>query len=203
VLLAPCRQRLDRGSARLGPGLLRNARVHERQLAEAATRLSRCAPAARLAKLRGRLDAIRLQRLADAALLAARQRLQSRAERLTGARGALIRAERLRIASARQATADLLDRARRALGTQIAARRSRLGSRAELLVSLGYKAVLARGYVLVRGEDGRAVVAAAQVGPGQLLRLDFADGIVRAVTEGERIRKRRSTEEPQPTLFDA
>ena len=48
------------------------------------------------------------------------------------------------------------------------------------LESVSHKAVLARGYAAVFSGDGHPVTAAAAVKPGAALRIDFADGSVRA-----------------------
>jgi exodeoxyribonuclease VII large subunit len=46
--------------------------------------------------------------------------------------------------------------------------------------------VLARGFALVRDEQGHAVRAAANVGPGARLDLEFADGRVAATADADR-----------------
>jgi exodeoxyribonuclease VII large subunit len=51
---------------------------------------------------------------------------------------------------------------------------------------LSYRSVLARGFVLVRDEHGLAVRAAASVGPGARLDLEFADGRVAATADADR-----------------
>jgi exodeoxyribonuclease VII large subunit len=51
---------------------------------------------------------------------------------------------------------------------------------------LSYRSVLARGFALVRDEQGRAVHAAAGVGPGARLELEFSDGRVGATADADR-----------------
>jgi exodeoxyribonuclease VII large subunit len=46
--------------------------------------------------------------------------------------------------------------------------------------------VLTRGFALVRDEQGRAVHAAAAIGPGARLNLEFADGRVAATADTDR-----------------
>jgi exodeoxyribonuclease VII large subunit len=70
------------------------------------------------------------------------------------------------------------------LTQRIAADRARLAAHAQLLGSLGYKNVLARGFALVRDDAGLPVRAATAVAAGQRLSLEFADGRV-AVREGD------------------
>jgi exodeoxyribonuclease VII large subunit len=55
-----------------------------------------------------------------------------------------------------------------------------------LLAALSYRSVLARGFALVRDEDGLAMHAAASIGPGARLDLEFADGRVGATADADR-----------------
>jgi exodeoxyribonuclease VII large subunit len=55
-----------------------------------------------------------------------------------------------------------------------------------LLAALSYRSVLARGFALVRDEAGHAVRAAAGVGPGARLDLEFSDGHVAATADADR-----------------
>jgi exodeoxyribonuclease VII large subunit len=91
----------------------------------------------------------------------------------------------------------------RALAGLIALRRQRLEGVGQLLVSLSYKSVLARGYALVRGADGRAIRSAAAIAPGQPLAIEFADGTARATADGAPRGKRKAGGEAgQGTLFE-
>ncbi|MGA9091520.1 MAG: exodeoxyribonuclease VII large subunit, partial [Bradyrhizobium sp.] len=49
-----------------------------------------------------------------------------------------------------------------------------------------YRSVLARGFALVRDGEGHAVHAAASIGPGARLELEFADGRVGATADADR-----------------
>jgi exodeoxyribonuclease VII large subunit len=60
-----------------------------------------------------------------------------------------------------------------------------LQARARILDSLSYKAVLARGFVLVRGPEGALKHRAISVKPGETLTLIFTDGETRAVAAGK------------------
>jgi exodeoxyribonuclease VII large subunit len=74
-----------------------------------------------------------------------------------------------------------LDRSQaRSLATLLARSRAKLDGQAKLLQSLGYDNVLARGFALVRGEDGAMLRRAAEVKPGAALDIEFADGHVGA-----------------------
>jgi len=74
-----------------------------------------------------------------------------------------------------------LDRsASRALAALIGRARQRLDARTQLLSSLGYHNVLARGFTLVRDDEGRMLRRAAEVTGGERLDIEFADGHVPA-----------------------
>jgi exodeoxyribonuclease VII large subunit len=55
-----------------------------------------------------------------------------------------------------------------------------------LLAALSYRSVLTRGFALVRDARGVAVHAAASVGPGAHLSIEFADGRVGAIADADR-----------------
>jgi exodeoxyribonuclease VII large subunit len=203
TLLAGQRQRLDLASARLAPALLGNARQHDRLLRGAAQRLGRCSPHLRLASLRGRLVAGR-ERLPGAAKRLIQEkahRVEGLSARLAGGRGALIRAERTRIATAYEHLQRLREGSRRASQASIERWSGRLDGLGALLASLGYRAVLARGYALVRDERGRALSDAERVQAGQAMAIEFHDGTIRAVASGTRVRRRLAAE-VQASLFD-
>jgi exodeoxyribonuclease VII large subunit len=60
-------------------------------------------------------------------------------------------------------------------------RLERLGA---LLASYSYENVLARGFAVIRGPDGEALMRAAETSAGQRIEIGFADGAVPA-TIGE------------------
>jgi exodeoxyribonuclease VII large subunit len=55
-----------------------------------------------------------------------------------------------------------------------------------LLSALSYRGVLARGFALVRDDAGHPLHAAASVGPGARMSIEFADGRVGAIAEQDR-----------------
>jgi len=63
---------------------------------------------------------------------------------------------------------------------------ARVGHSGQLLAALSYRSVLARGFALVRDEHGHALRAAASIGPGARLELEFADGRVGATADTDR-----------------
>jgi exodeoxyribonuclease VII large subunit len=90
-----------------------------------------------------------------------------------------------RAASASRDRLIRLDRSRsRSLATLLDRSRAKLEGQAKLLGTLGYHNVLARGFALVRGEDGAMLRRASEVKPGAALDIEFADGHVAAHVDG-------------------
>jgi exodeoxyribonuclease VII large subunit len=90
-----------------------------------------------------------------------------------------------------------LDRSRRrAIEARLGRDRIALGNQGKLLTSFGYQNVLARGFTLVRDEEGRMLRRAVDVKTGQALDIEFADGHVDA-TAGERDRKDAGASKPR------
>jgi exodeoxyribonuclease VII large subunit len=82
----------------------------------------------------------------------------------------------IRIAHARERLANLDARALRCERVHLTRERGRLDSLTRILDSISYKAVLARGFALVRGGDGNIRRRAGEIKPGEGLALVFADG---------------------------
>jgi exodeoxyribonuclease VII large subunit len=80
----------------------------------------------------------------------------------------------------------LSERAHRALATLRQRLEARVAHSGQLLGALSYRGVLARGFALVRDEQGHAVHAAAAIGPAAHLTLEFADGRVGATADTDR-----------------
>ena len=64
-------------------------------------------------------------------------------------------------------------------------RTARVERAERLLVAFSYREVLKRGFALVRDGDGRPLHAAADVSTGLRLDIEFADGRVGAIADGE------------------
>jgi exodeoxyribonuclease VII large subunit len=120
---------------------------------------------------------------ARAVLQRRRDRFAGLAIRLKSSRLANAQAQRSKIARARERAQRLAERARRALATAMQRHDARVGHAGQLLTALSYRGVLARGFALVRDEQGHALRAAAAVAPGANLILEFADGRVAAIAE--------------------
>ncbi|MEX2649843.1 MAG: exodeoxyribonuclease VII large subunit [Alphaproteobacteria bacterium] len=104
---------------------------------------------------------------------------------LATAAGALRPRDLLRdVARHRRDVARLGDRLHEASTRRVAEARERLAHGARLLDGLGYRQVLARGFVLTRDDAGAPVTSAAQAVPGKTLTLTYHDGERRATVAG-------------------
>jgi len=97
---------------------------------------------------------------------------------------------------------------RRGVDTLLTRARTRLDAQAKLLSTLGHQNVLARGFALVRSEDGTMLRRGAEVKPGMGLDIEFADRHVPAhadpqmrTAEAEAKPRPRGADEKQGTLL--
>jgi exodeoxyribonuclease VII large subunit len=130
-----------------------------------------------------------------------RDRFAGLAIRLKASKLSNAQAQRQAIARNRERVLRLAERARRALGTAMQRDQARVAHSGQLLAALSYRSVLARGFALVRDEAGHALHAAASIGPGARLDLEFADGRVAATSDADRPAATRpaiSAVEPKP-----
>jgi exodeoxyribonuclease VII large subunit len=131
-----------------------------------------------------------------------RDRFAGLAIRLKASRLSNAQAQRQAIARDRERAQRLADRARRALATAMQRLSARVAHSGQLLGALSYRSVLTRGFALVRDEQGHPVHAAAGVGPGARLDLEFSDGRVAATADADRPAARRIAKpvasEPKP-----
>jgi exodeoxyribonuclease VII large subunit len=115
-----------------------------------------------------------------------RDRYAGLAIRLTASKSSNAQAQRQIIARDRERAQRLADRARRALLIAMQRHQARVAHSGQLLAALSYRSVLTRGFALVRDEQGHAVHAAAAIGPGAHLSLEFADGRIAATADADR-----------------
>ncbi|MBI5780754.1 MAG: exodeoxyribonuclease VII large subunit [Rhodocyclales bacterium] len=135
-------------------------------------------PAARLSEARRRLEALhaRLTAAQRRTLAESRLRLDAFHRRLAGARPTL---------AGHHARLDAFaQRLPRAAAQALEAPRRRLERLEDRLQALDPKAVLARGYALVSDAGGQVLTSAAQLAPGQDIRLEFHDGRAAAEVVG-------------------
>jgi exodeoxyribonuclease VII large subunit len=186
-LLAIPRQRLDGAAFALPRGLKANTHAHFRSFAHLSARLT-------LRVLRGQLTQAqqRLTVCGERLTHSTRNLSRSRADRFAGLAIRLktsklsnALAQRQAIARERERTLRLAERARRAFAISTQRLSARVAHSGQLLGALSYRAVLARGFALVRNEEGHAVRLAADVKPRARLSVEFADGRVAATAEGD------------------
>ena len=202
ALLAIPRQKFDRASERLGAALRDYLHRYQQGLGRAAALLARHAPQAELARARARCEALalRLSRARTASVDDRAERLKVLSDRLRPAFAGQVRLARQ---SGVHLTA-LGERLASAFALELRRRREKLVFLEQMRQALGYGAVLARGFVLARGEDGAPLRRARDVAEGARLSLQFADGFVHAVAgatpspaaEGKKPRPPRGTEKP-------
>ncbi|WP_445492609.1 exodeoxyribonuclease VII large subunit [Rhodopseudomonas sp. RCAM05734] len=187
-LLAIPRQRLDGATSGLPRALKANTSSHHRRFAQASAGLTLRVLRAQIAQATHRftVSGERLTLSARAALRQRRERFAGLSIRLQASKSANAQAQRNAIARERERTLRLSERAHRALTTLIQRQPARVLASGQLLGALSYRGVLARGFALVRDEHGAAVHAAANIGPGARLNIEFADGRVGATADGDR-----------------
>ena len=187
-LLAIPRQRLDGAASALPRGLKANTHAHFRRYAASSARLTVRVLHGQVAHARQRLTASgeRITHSARSLLRSRRDRYAGLEIRLKASKLANAQAQRQTIARHRERTLRLAERAHRALATMRQRLEARVAHSGQLLGALSYRGVLARGFALVRDEQGHAVHAAAAIGPAAHLTLEFADGRVGATADTDR-----------------
>jgi exodeoxyribonuclease VII large subunit len=145
--------------------------------------LSRALPAADelLAVPRQRVDACveRLPRALRANAQLHRTQFTSKAARLSP------RLLKLRFAHSSEIVVALGQRAHRAYDIFLRRHADRLRGAGQLLVAYSYRGVLARGFALVRDGEGHPLHSAAAVAGHMKLDIEFSDGRISAVADGE------------------
>jgi len=107
---------------------------------------------------------------------------------------------RNRMAVAAERVGVLAGRAERSERARLGEARRHLEGLARVLEGLSYRAVLDRGFALVRGEDGTMRRRAGAVKSGEALTLSFADGETKAVASASRTVKKKQRAD-QGSLF--
>ena len=204
-VLAIPRQRLDAATSALPRALTANTQLHHRRYARAAGQLTLNVLRAQVAQARQQVTTggIRLAHCARAVTRQRRDRFEGLALRLKAARFATAQAHRAALLRDGERTQRLAERARRALSTLLQRQHARADHAGQLLAALSYKSVLARGFALVRDEAGHALRNAASVAPGMRLDLEFADGRVAAIADGDPAASPPRREPPKTTAKPA
>jgi exodeoxyribonuclease VII large subunit len=174
-LLALPRRRFDEATSRLGRALTvsierKRARLERQRLTPAT--LSRRLNETR--RLTGR-DIARARAAFVAIVRQSRTRFQRTSARLSPA--PIVRRQRLQA----DMLAGLARRQDQAMARRLDRLRAALTQADRLLATLSHKAVLARGFALVKDADGAVVKSVADLAPGAALELEFADGKAEAI----------------------
>ena len=189
-LFALPRQRLDHAAARLPRALTANAQLHHQQFSRVAGRLRPQVLQARMARCADALRGLgeRLRRAEAVAGQLRRERLAVAKLRLAAGLRANAQAQQARIERSRERALALAERAQRAIVTLLHQHDATVERTGQLLTALSYRGVLARGFAMVRDLVGTPLRTAAAVPPGRTVEIEFADGHVRARSEGVRPR---------------
>jgi exodeoxyribonuclease VII large subunit len=163
--LAAPRQELDALAERLPRALRANAQVHHTQFSRVAGRL---APQL----LRNQIER-------------RRERYDGLTRRLTTGLVANAQAHRVRLARQRDRVVALGERSQRATLALLVQRKARLERAGGLLLAFSYREVLKRGFALVRDDAGRPLRSAAAVTGRMRMEIEFSDGRVGTVADGE------------------
>jgi exodeoxyribonuclease VII large subunit len=164
-ILAVPRQQFDALADRLPRALRANAQLHHTQYSRVAGRLS--------------------PRLLGSQIERRRERFAVLQHRLKTSLLANAQAHRARLARDGDRVTACGERARRAMRAVLARHAARVERAERLLAAFSYREVLKRGFALVRDHEGRPVRAATAVAGGMRLDIEFADGHVGAVADGE------------------
>ena len=183
-LVAIPRRMFDELASRIGRALIANARAHRVQFERSAARLSLSGLARGFERARERL-----KNLADRHDRALTVELRQRKESLLrSARRLRLEPLRERASTLRRRLDDAGERATRGYRQGIRRRAEKLDAVGQLLRTLSYRNILARGFAIVR-DAGVPVRSAAGVLPGSSLDVEFHDGHV-TVTAARGERKR-------------
>jgi exodeoxyribonuclease VII large subunit len=186
-LLAIPRQRLDGAAGALPRALKANTHAHFRRFASTSGRLTMRVLHGQIAQAKQRLTGSgeRLVNSARSLLRHRRDRYLGLEIRLKASKLSNAQAQRHIIARDRERAQRLAERARRALLTTLQRHQARIVHSGQLLAALSYRSVLTRGFALVRDEQGHPLHAAAAIGPGAHLSIEFSDGRVGAIADAD------------------
>jgi len=164
-ILAGPRQQLDTLAERLPRALTANAQIHHRQYSAIAGRLAPQLLRTNVERRRERYDNLN--------------------RRLASGLAANAQAHRVRLARHRDRVVVLHERAQRATLAMLKYNNARVERAGQLLTAFSYREVLKRGFALVRDGEGLPLRSIAAVSGGMRLDIEFADGRVAAVADGE------------------
>ncbi|WP_299810833.1 exodeoxyribonuclease VII large subunit [uncultured Roseibium sp.] len=201
-LLALPRQKFDTLASGLGRALIVSTRTHRTHHQNLAGRLSPVLLSRLTSKARQDLanHSERQQRALHVAVAQKRQTFAALAVRLTPVRLAQ------QTTLGKERLTGLMERLDRAYLSRVGQEKARLDGLQKLLKSLSYKDVLARGYAVVRDDEGQPVRSAAAVASGAALSIELADGNIDAVAMSDsaapKPAKPRKSGSAKPTRTD-
>lgn len=170
------RQRLDGAASRLGQALLGFTRTKRGQFQRFDGRLQ---PHILMNRIIGGRERIGLFKQALGRTMV--QRLKFSRETHNRLRGGLRPQMMMKaISQGGQDLHNLQDRRDRAIRSNLQQKRQRLQTLSQLMNSLGYQNVLARGFALVRDEAGEMVRGVTHLNSGDRINVEFVDGKVLA-----------------------
>ncbi|MCW6510333.1 exodeoxyribonuclease VII large subunit [Lichenifustis flavocetrariae] len=199
-ILSLPRQRLDRASGQL-PAVTQARQDRLRlDLARWAARLGTQSPRAKMARTAERLIGLgdRLGRARERGAERRKLRLDGAKMRLQAGFAAQLRHLRSQHTAKEVLVKALGARLERARGAVASEQRQRLARTAQLMQSLSYRSVLARGYAVVRDEHGATVGTAVAFRRMALVSVEFADDRVAARPEPDGPTLRSTTLAPRP-----
>lgn len=114
-------------------------------------------------------------------------------------------AARLRLEPTQRAISDAQERLQRltqqsaqSFAAQTQREGQHLGALSRMLTSLSYQGTLARGYALVRAEDGRVLRSAKALKPGDGLSIEMSDGHIDAAVKGSAAAPKKAAPRKKP-----
>ena len=194
ALLDGPRQRLDRAAEKLEPALIAGVQRRKVRLADVSGPLRPAALTRRLNNDQQRFEnlAVRIGPALTRSVMSKRDRFETRAR---GFRPAALDQDRARKADA---FTKLVARLSEAGQRQTRGWRQRIDGLDRLRETLSYKATLARGYAVVRG-DGHVVTGKAKAKKASGLEIEFADGKLSVVAgDAPKVAKKSAKKDVPP-----
>ncbi len=191
TLLGQASQRLDEIADRLPHGLRSRIERARASLAEAAAKLGSPAGLLNDATLRLRSPSSQLDQLFKTEIRSLERDLSGLSQRLN------LDELAARLPRHRTALDDFSKRADHGFDSRLAKAADRLHNAGSLLQSYSYQGTLARGFALVRNEQGQPIASAAAAANEVRIDIEFADGRTPAmITSDQPPKPRRKTKKP-------
>ena len=206
-MVAGPRQQLDRSGEKLARSAMQGVERRRARVLKLTAVLAHHSPRAEIESRRGSIKAAyaNLRRLGAAIFKERADLLVQRDRNLQSLFRARLRTEAKSLEIKRRDLDRVQARLPLAMRDSLNRRAKQVRSAAQLLGTLGYRQVLARGFALVRDGAGEPVRLGAGIASGQALSIEFADRKVAAHADGEASKPPRAARSPsggQGGLFD-